>query len=114
VNAYFRTESSCWKSIYAEDGVYAEIHRNRQATALVWIDSLALSSSSKVLEVGYGAGFMYIALPKRGFRVESIDSVEAMVEKAHRNVEEVGVANLLSLSVGDVFSLVITASRTWG
>src|SRR5271169_5491521 len=105
VNAYFQTQSSFWKQIYAEDGVYAEIHRNRQAAALAWIDGLALSPGSQVLEVGCGAGFMSIALAQHGFRVQSMDSVEAMIEQAHRHAAEAGVADLLSLNVGDVYAL---------
>lgn len=105
VNAYFQTQSSFWKNIYADKGVYAEIHRNRQAVALAWIDSLALSPDSQVLEVGCGAGFVSIALAQHGFEVQSIDSVEAMVDQAHRHAEEAGVAARLSLNVGDIYAL---------
>ncbi len=105
VNAYFQNQSSFWKNIYADDGVYAEIHRDRQAVALAWIDSLALSEGSQVLEVGCGAGFMSISLARRGFRLRSIDAVEAMVEQARRHAEEAGVADLLSLGVGDAYAL---------
>ncbi len=105
VNAYFQTQSAFWKNIYVDDGVYAEIHRNRQAVALAWIDSLALSEGSQILEVGCGAGFMSISLARRGFRVCSIDSVEDMVEQASKHADEAGFAGLLSLSVGDAYAL---------
>lgn len=105
VNAYFKTQSAFWKNIYADDGVYAEIHRNRQALALAWIDSLTLPEGSRVLEVGCGAGFMSISLARRGFGVRSIDSVEAMVEQARRHAGEAGLADLISLSIGDVYAL---------
>lgn len=105
VNAYFQWQSSYWKDIYASGGVYAQIHRDRHARALDWIDSLALAPSSRVLEIGCGAGFMAIALAQRGLRVEAIDSAEAMIEQAHRNATASGIADLLTLNVGDTCAL---------
>ena len=105
VNAYFRFQSAFWKDIYAGGDVYAEIHRNRQAVALDWIDSLALAPGSQVLEVGCGAGFMAVALARRGLRVHAVDSTEAMVELARQHAAESATAGLLSVNVGDVYAL---------
>ncbi len=105
VNAYFQSRSSFWKDIYASQGVFAEIHRNRHAAVLAWVDNLALTPGSRVLEVGCGAGFMSIALARRRFRIHAIDSVESMIEQAHQNAAEAGVAHLLSLDIGDVYAL---------
>jgi ubiquinone/menaquinone biosynthesis C-methylase UbiE len=105
VNVYFQSQSSYWRDVYAIGGVQAEIIRDRHATVLDWIDSLALAAGSQVLEIGCGAGFMAIALAQRGFRVHAIDSTGAMVEQARRNAAESGTAGLLSLEVGDVYSL---------
>ena len=105
VNAYFQSMSSFWKDIYASSGVYAEIHRDRHAAVLDWVDSLALAPGSQALEIGCGAGFMAVALAQRGFRVHAIDSVEAMVEQARRHAAESGTTGLLSLDVGDVYAL---------
>jgi 2-polyprenyl-3-methyl-5-hydroxy-6-metoxy-1,4-benzoquinol methylase len=105
VNAYFQSQSSYWKEIYTSNGVYAEIHRNRYVKVLEWVDSLALVSGSKVLEIGCGAGYMAIALAQRGFQVYAIDSAEAMVEQACQQAIEVGVADRLSVDIGDVNSL---------
>ena len=58
-----------------------------------------------MLEVGCGAGFMSVALAERGFRVQAIDSVDAMVEQARQHAMESGTAELLSLGVGDVYAL---------
>ncbi len=105
VNAYFRSQSMEWKEIYTRRDVQAETIRDRHAAVLDWIDTLALELGSKVLEIGCGAGFMAIALAQRGFRVHAIDSVESMVEHAHLNAMECGVTDLLSLDIGDVYTL---------
>ncbi len=105
VNAYFQSQSSVWKNIYTSDDVYAQIHQDRHAAALAWIDSLTLAPGSPVLEIGCGAGFMAIALAQRRLRVQAIDSTEAMIEQARWSAAESGATDLLSLDIGDVYSL---------
>jgi ubiquinone/menaquinone biosynthesis C-methylase UbiE len=105
VNAYFQSRSSFWKDLYAGSNVFAEIHRCRQAAVLNWIDGLALAPGSQVLEVGCGAGFMAVALAQRGLRVHAIDPVEDMVELARRHAAESGVAEALSVDVGNIYAL---------
>src|SRR5437667_10128996 len=105
VNAYFQAQSSYWKEIYTSNGVYAEIHRNRYVRVLEWVDSLALAPGSKVLEIGCGAGYIAIALAQRGFQVYAVDSAEAMVEQACQHAVEAGIADRLSVDIGDVSSL---------
>jgi len=105
VNSYFQSQSAFWKEIYESNGVYAQIHRDRYATVLAWIDSLMLTADSKVLEIGCGAGLLSVALAQRGLRVHAIDSVEDMVEQARRHAMESGTAELLSVNLGNVYSL---------
>lgn len=105
VNMYFQSQSAFWKDIYVSNGVYAEIHRSRYATVLVWIDSLMLSTDSKVLETGCGAGLLSVALAQRGIHVHAIDSVADMVEQARRHAVESGTGELLSVNLGNVYSL---------
>lgn len=105
VNAYFESQSSYWKDIYASRGVQGEIYRERHAAVRAWIDSLGLAPGSQVLEIGCGAGFMAIALAQRGLRVQAIDSAEAMVEQARQHAAESGVAELLSVEVGHAYPL---------
>ena len=105
VNEYFRSKSREWKEIYTRSDVQAETIRDRHAAVLDWIDALALKPGSKVLEIGCGAGFMAIALAQRGFRVYAIDSAESMIEQAHQNAMESRVTDLLSLDIGDVYTL---------
>jgi 2-polyprenyl-3-methyl-5-hydroxy-6-metoxy-1,4-benzoquinol methylase len=105
VNAHFQAQSSYWKDIYARNTVYAELYRARLATTLAWIDDLALAPGSRVLEVGCGAGFLSVALAKRGLRVHAIDSAESMVELTRQQAAESGVTELLSAGAGDVYAL---------
>jgi ubiquinone/menaquinone biosynthesis C-methylase UbiE len=105
VNAYFHSQSSYWKDIYTSGSVQAEIFRARQATVLAWINELALAPGSRVLEIGCGAGFMAVALAQRGLHVYAIDSTEAMIEQARRYAAESGATELLSLDIGDVYTL---------
>ncbi|HYL44322.1 MAG TPA: methyltransferase domain-containing protein [Ktedonobacteraceae bacterium] len=107
VNAYFQSRLSKWNNIYASDCPRGEIYRARQATVLDWIDGLALEPGSRMFEVGCGAGFLSIALAQRGFRLNAIDSVEAMVELANQHAVDAQITNLLSLDLGDVNSLAI-------
>lgn len=105
VNAYFHSHSSYWKEIYAGDSVQAEIFRIRQAAVLDWVENLSLAPGSRVLEIGCGAGFLTVALARRGLHVYAIDSTEAMVEQTRQHAEESGVSESLSLAVGDVCAL---------
>ncbi len=105
VNAYFQTQSSYWKDVYAIQTVQAEIIRDRHVAILDWIDGLALAPGSRILEVGCGAGFMSIALAQRGFQVHAIDTVEAMIEQAKSNAVESRTSDMISFDIGDVYSL---------
>ncbi len=105
VNMHFQKKSSFWKDVYSNGDVQAEIIRDRHAAVLGWIDDLALAPGSRALEVGCGAGFMAIALARRGFRVHAVDSVKAMVDLARGNAMKAEAADVPSFSVGDVYSL---------
>lgn len=105
MNAYFQSQSAFWKEIYESNGVYAEIHRNRYATVLAWIDSLMPTADSKVLEIGCGAGLLSVALAQRGFHVHAIDPAADMVDLARRHVVESGTSELLSVNLGNIYSL---------
>lgn len=105
VKTYFQVRSSYWKDIYEANSLPAEIYRQRQAATLAWVDELGLSSDSRILEIGCGAGFLSVALAKRGLRVHAIDAAEAMVELTRQYAQEVGVAELVTVAIGDVYDL---------
>ena len=105
VNAYFTSQSSYWKDVYAGTDVQGDIYRERHAAALAWIDSLVLPPGSRVLDIGCGAGFMAVALAQRGFRVEAVDAALAMVELARRHAAESATADVISVDLGDAYCL---------
>lgn len=105
VNAYFQLQSTYWKEIYASSGLYGEIYRNRHNAVLDLVDSLDLPPGTRVLEIGCGAGLMSIALARRGFHVYAIDSVETMIEQARKLARESGFTGILSVDIGDAYSL---------
>lgn len=81
------------------------IYRKRRAVALALTDRLGLPPGSKVLEVGCGAGVTAVALAERGYRVEALDSVGAMVCQTQRLAAASGVADRVAVISGDVHSL---------
>lgn len=105
VNTYFHARSAYWKEIYASGAVLGEVYRKRQATVLTWIEELALAPSSRVLEVGCGAGFLSVMLATSGLCVTAIDSAEAMVTEARRHAQESGTSDYLTVDLGDVYAL---------
>lgn len=105
VNNYFQRESAYWKEIYTRGDVYAGIHQQRQERVLQWVEELNLAADAQILEIGCGAGFLALALAKRGFNIHAIDSVDAMVEQARQHARETGLAEKLSVEIGDISSL---------
>jgi SAM-dependent methyltransferase len=101
----FDTSSSYWRDIYGEGTFLAAVYGDRQAAALAWIDDLGLPSGAAVLEVGCGAGFLTVALARRGYRVHAIDSSDAMVASARARIAEAGVDASATASVDDVHRL---------
>jgi ubiquinone/menaquinone biosynthesis C-methylase UbiE len=105
VDAYFQDQASFWNDIYAGDDVAAVIYQERQATVLEWVDALKLPPGSRVLEIGCGAGFLSVELGRRDFRVQAIDTVEAMIELARRHAWDSGISDRLNTAVGDINAL---------
>lgn len=105
VNTYFQSQAFFWKDIYVGGGVQSQVYRERQARVLAWVDSLALPAGSPVLEIGCGAGFLAIALAQRGLHVQAIDTTQAMLDLTHQHVHEAGVAEQVSLTLGDACTL---------
>src|SRR5205085_6003262 len=75
--------------------------------ALRWIEQLASPPSGHVLELGCGAGFMAIALARRGWRVHATDAVPAMLTRAQRNAEAAGVEDRLTFGLADAQRLAV-------
>ena len=80
VEAIFESDAAFWRDVYGTAGAQAEVYRDRLAGAREWIDSLPSSPGSRALDLGCGAGFLAMAMARRGYCVEAIDSSQAMVE----------------------------------
>lgn len=105
VSDFFSANSSYWKDVYTIRSVQAAVIQDRHVAIQGWINDLALTPGSPVLEVGCGAGLLSVGLARQGLRVHGIDLVEAMVEQAREWAKESGTSDLFSFDVGDVYSL---------
>jgi ubiquinone/menaquinone biosynthesis C-methylase UbiE len=105
VDTYFDSVSSYWADVYDAQSLESVIYRQRRAVVLRWIDELALPPGSRILEVGCGAGFTTVALARRGYMVDAMDSSEAMVELATRSVAESHTRDRVKVFRGDAYSL---------
>lgn len=105
VDGHFETAADYWKEIYEARTVYGTIHRERTATALRWIDELALPVGTEVLEVGCGAGLTSVALAERGLAVTATDNSPAMVELASKLAQDRELVGIIHASVVDVHNL---------
>jgi ubiquinone/menaquinone biosynthesis C-methylase UbiE len=104
-NAYFEIQAPFWRDVYDDDNVFSVIHRYRRTYALDLVDRLGLPASSRVLEVGAGAGFTSIALAERRFQVEAMDSTPAMLELTRQHAASASVTSRLRVTLGDAHAL---------
>ncbi len=105
VEAHFRASAAYWKEIYQLEGLDATIYRQRKAVVLRLVDKLGLSPDSRILEVGCGAGLTAVALAQRGYVVEAVDTVNAMIDLTRQHAVEAGVGHRVRTSLGDVHHL---------
>jgi ubiquinone/menaquinone biosynthesis C-methylase UbiE len=105
VNAYFDTESSYWNEIYHNNDVYSVIYQDRRSIAIKFFEDLTLPQDARILEIGCGAGLTAVDIAKRGYTVEAVDSVEAMIDLTRQNALNFGVENQIKANVNDVNDL---------
>jgi 2-polyprenyl-3-methyl-5-hydroxy-6-metoxy-1,4-benzoquinol methylase len=105
VMGYFQAQATYWRDVYSSDDLQATIIRERHAAVLDWIHELPLASDARVLEVGCGAGLLSTALALRGFNVQAIDPVQAMVEQTRSHAAERGATERVHVALGDVHTL---------
>jgi ubiquinone/menaquinone biosynthesis C-methylase UbiE len=104
-NSYFAQQTSYWADIYHLPGVKEFIHQERLRVVLDLVDKLGLPADTPVLEAGCGAGYAAAALAERGFSVDAIDPVQAMVDATRARAEKHKVAERVRTKIGDVYSL---------
>lgn len=92
VNDHFESAAPDWEQIYREVSFYGRIYQDRMAMALQWIEQVQLPGSAHLLEIGCGAGFATAALAMRGYRIDALDSVAAMINLTSKRLAETGTA----------------------
>lgn len=102
VDAFFQYHSRYWKDIYQEENLDACIYRQRKSVVLAMVGALGLPERSHVLEVGCGAGLTTVALAERGYVVDAIDTVEAMLDLTRKTALEAGVESRVKTSLNRV------------
>jgi 2-polyprenyl-3-methyl-5-hydroxy-6-metoxy-1,4-benzoquinol methylase len=105
VDVHFRHSATYWRNLYNANGLFEVIHQQRRAIVLGFVDELALSPGSHILEIGCGAGLTTIALAQRGFNVQAVDTVDRMVALTRQGATEAGVADRVMTSLGDAHTL---------
>jgi ubiquinone/menaquinone biosynthesis C-methylase UbiE len=105
VDKHFDIHANYWKDTYSQKDIFSVIYQRRQALALSYIDGLFLPKNSRILEIGSGAGFMTVALAKRGFLVQAIDHSQAMVDLTSKAAKLWGVDNQVKATIGDAHQL---------
>jgi len=85
--------------------LFAVIHQQRQAITLKFVNDLSLPKTTNILEIGCGAGFITVALAKKGFTVESLDCAPSMIKVTLEHAKQTGTTNQIHASIGDVHEL---------
>jgi ubiquinone/menaquinone biosynthesis C-methylase UbiE len=102
---YFESTALNWDSMYSRQDLWGQIHQQRLARFLSWVDKLRLPLGSEAFDVGCGAGLATVGLATRGFFVESIDVAASMVELARKNATAAGVGDRVHADTGDIYNL---------
>ena len=105
VTTRFETNARFWDEVYRGRDVFSMIHQYRLALALDCVDRLGLPQGARALDVGSGAGLAAVALARRGFQVETVDTTAAMLEAARRHAADAEVASHLRVILADAHRL---------
>ncbi|HET9177639.1 MAG TPA: class I SAM-dependent methyltransferase [Terriglobia bacterium] len=105
VDEFFHEHSQYWKDVYQADTLSAVIYRERRSAVLSMVHNLLLPVRSRILEVGCGAGSTSVALARRGYRVNAVDTVEGMLELTRQAANEAVVGADLEVSSADICQL---------
>src|SRR5207253_5683705 len=102
VNAHFESSALQWERIYGAATLGGRIYQARMAIALQWIEQLHLPPTARLLEIGCGAGFATAALAMRGYHIDAVDSVPAMLNLTSKRLAQTGAAERVRIMRADV------------
>jgi ubiquinone/menaquinone biosynthesis C-methylase UbiE len=105
VDAHFQLHAAQWREVYTEASFEGAIYRERSATVLRWADELLMPRAARILEIGCGAGVTAVALARRGYLVEAVDSVVDMLKTTRRYADGAGMGSSILASLGDAHRL---------
>ncbi len=105
VDEHFARVAPQWHELYSQNDVFAVIHQYRRDVALGLIQKQNLSGGCPILDIGCGAGVLTVELARRGYRVNAIDAVPAMVALTKKNAVEAGISDHVSAETGDAHNL---------
>src|SRR4051794_25375609 len=105
VDAHFKGQAWLWDVAYRQESLFGVHRQLRQRLALDLVDRLRLPPDARVLEVGCGAGYLTVALARRGFQVDAIDTVGEMLDRARRHADEAGIGGRVAFGPGDAHAL---------
>lgn len=108
VNAHFESTSDFWREVYQREDLYATLYRERRDLVLSLISELRIPCGARVLEIGCGGGLTTVALAKRGYAIDAVDSVARMVDSTRQLAKEAGVGERVRAHTGDVHALNFT------
>ena len=105
VNEHFAEAARYWQDIYRQQDVYGRIHQQRNTLALSLVEQLRLPANSRILDVGCGSGLTALELAQRGYRLDALDTVPAMVELTRQRAQQAQVSEQVSAGLGDAHQL---------
>jgi 2-polyprenyl-3-methyl-5-hydroxy-6-metoxy-1,4-benzoquinol methylase len=105
VNDHFAKAAPYWRDIYGQQDVYSRIHQQRNALVLALVEQLRLPAGSRILDVGCGSGLTAVALAQRGYRLDAVDTVSAMLELTRQKAQQAEVSERVSAGLGDAHQL---------
>ena len=98
---YFDEHSKLWAERYSDPG-NGELLWERHRTLLELIDEWKLSPSSRIIDVGCGAGFLTFDLARRGLQGVGIDGAAAMIEACKAEADRAQISERWQYRQADV------------